>query len=160
MTKFDLEAARANREKFPHLTIFDTGEMLEPKLHRDLPNEWGKKGRKSGPVDFENDSCETELTLYACPSVVKDDTIVLSIDTSLMAELTIIVNDGDLGHIDHDGNPHFAFPEDLIEDTRDAVKSAMLRNEYDEPELWADTRASLIAVLDRFMELSMGGEDE
>jgi hypothetical protein len=95
MAVFDIEAAIAARRKDPQLTVFDTGEMLQPYV-------WSK-GVGAGKVDFDNDESGTELTLMVYPSAVDDETIVLEIDSALLRSLKIVVNDGTIGTVSEDG---------------------------------------------------------
>jgi hypothetical protein len=99
--KFDLDAAHQERIDNPGLSIFDSGEMLEPKLTPGSP----------GQVDFETDT-PFNLTVMAYPSSVEDDTVVLEIDSNLLSKLRIIVNDGDVARIDFDGTPTYGERDD------------------------------------------------
>ena len=89
MTRFNQEAAEAARAANPNLTIFDTGEMLEPKLHyRGTSTE--------GSVDFDNDESATICTVFAHPSTIEDDTTLVQIDTLAGSKFKVMLNDGQI----------------------------------------------------------------
>ncbi|MET0885368.1 MAG: hypothetical protein ABWX92_02865 [Mycetocola sp.] len=79
------------------LTKFDTGEVLEPHVHRD----------GSGNVDFENDESATELILMAKPydEGDLDDTNVVEIQSMGMARIAVQVESGPLVVFDDAGTP-------------------------------------------------------
>ena len=91
---FDKLAAVAARKANPKLTPYDTGEMLEPKLWV-FPGE--EDTTRYGNVDFDNDEGGTEFTIYAHPSHIEDDTILIQIETNAAQRIKIVVNDGVLG---------------------------------------------------------------
>jgi hypothetical protein len=70
------------------LTKFDTGEALEPRLHRD----------GSRKVDFDNDESATELVLSAKPYAEGDldDTNVVTIQSSGMTRIAVQIESGPL----------------------------------------------------------------
>jgi hypothetical protein len=103
MTKFNKDAAEAARKYSPDLSVFDTGEMLEPFYE--------KNGHKNGTVDYDDNAGSTVLTMSAYPSSVDDDTVIVQIDSSLFSRLKIVINDGDLVAIDTDGSAAFLTPE-------------------------------------------------
>ena len=54
--------------RYPDLSIFDTGEVLEPHAGRD------------GTVDFDNDESATILQIKVTDSETVDDTTVVNVD--------------------------------------------------------------------------------
>jgi hypothetical protein len=97
---FNLEAAQRSRAENPNLTVFDTGEMLEPFTHLD------GTGGKIGPVDFDDDESHTVLTVFAHPgslSTDDDDTTVVTINWEGLGKLRINLNDGEVATFDEDG---------------------------------------------------------
>lgn len=75
--------ARVNaRAANPKLSVFDTGEMLEPQVWPDA----------SGKVDFDDDASNTELTLWAHPSLLNEDTAVVQIESNAAERLHLIIN--------------------------------------------------------------------
>lgn len=102
---FNIESAMAARAANHDLTVFDTGEMLEPTYGYEGITSEDDAFRKTGLVDFDNDSSETMLTVFAHPSSIEDDTIILNIDSALAQRLRIVVNDGDVATIETDGTP-------------------------------------------------------
>lgn len=97
------DAARLHksRKENPKLTVFDTGELLEPELEESRAKATGLTV-KTGVVWFTNDESNPVLGIDAHPSQVDDDTIVLNIDTMGLAgqRIKIIVNDGVVAHFD------------------------------------------------------------
>lgn len=94
------EQRAAARAANPQLTVFDTGEMLEPMLHRD------GEGRPAGPVDFDDDEGHTVLTVFAHPGQLESDddsTTVVTIDWEGPGKLRINLNDGEVATFDEDG---------------------------------------------------------
>jgi quinolinate synthase len=128
MTKFDRYAAEAARKANPSMSIFDTGEMLEPLYE--------KNGHKNGTIDFDDASGSTVLTVSAYPSAEDDDTVIVQIDSGLFTRLKIVVNDGDLVAIDTEGNATF-----LTNEVQEAMSAA--RDVLDE----AGARDALIDLL-------------
>lgn len=87
MKRLSLEEAVLVRQINPALTVYDTGEMLEPKT-------WPQA---EGKVDFDDNESATIFIVFAHPSSIEDDTIVLNVDTlSSLYNLKIVVNDGDV----------------------------------------------------------------
>ena len=84
-----------SRKENPRLTVFDTGEMLEPALERETVTG-EDRARKTGVVEFTDDSSVPILQLSAFPSQLHDDTVVLQVDTMGLADekLMVVVNDG------------------------------------------------------------------
>lgn len=80
-----------SREKNPNLTVFDTGEMLEPICVVDEAT-----GRKTGAVIFEDDESHPVLVIDAGPSTMHDDTVVVQIDTDGLVgdKIMVVINDG------------------------------------------------------------------
>lgn len=82
------EAVRALQEaRTPNtkLTVFDTGEMLEPEATTE-----------PGVIEFTNDESIPILSVFAHPSSMHDDTVVLTVDTMGLVDdkLMIVINDG------------------------------------------------------------------
>ncbi|MCI4659700.1 hypothetical protein [Cryobacterium zhongshanensis] len=67
------------------LTPYDTGEILEPKVH----------GGTTGQVDFENEESSTMITVSARPTRGQDG-VTVTIDTQTDDLVTVVIN-GD-GH--------------------------------------------------------------
>jgi hypothetical protein len=66
------------------LTPYDTGEMLEPKVHPGT----------TGMVDFDDDESATVITLCAWPTEGVDDSVTVQIDTHGSDHVKIVINDG------------------------------------------------------------------
>jgi hypothetical protein len=97
---FDVESAVAARQANPRLTPYDTGEMLQPELWTSWRSDegWGDSPVDDfGKVDFENDEGGTELTVFAHPSTIEDDVILVQIDSGLARKIKVVLNDADLG---------------------------------------------------------------
>lgn len=79
------------RERNPKLTVFDTGEMLEP-----VAGVTGMSRDKTGVVEFTNDESIPIVSISAFPSKIHDDTVVVQIDTMALIDekLMVVVNDG------------------------------------------------------------------
>ena len=77
------------RKDYPNLTLFDTGEALQPKpwpvSSMQDDDDWGK-------VDFDNDEKATELTLSIGPSKTVDRMLDLDIEKGSYDGLMIYVN--------------------------------------------------------------------
>lgn len=65
------------------LTPYDTGEILEPKVH----------GGTTGQVDFDNDESSTMITVSARPTSGQDG-VTVTIDPHGDDKITVVVNDG------------------------------------------------------------------
>lgn len=83
--KLDVDATERARRENPSLTVFDTGEMLEPHY------EFGDS--KTGVVEFDDSEGATQLRVFAHPSGVDDDTIVVQIDTLATTKYIIMLNE-------------------------------------------------------------------
>jgi hypothetical protein len=129
MTLFDPEAAALRRALDPTLTVFDTGEMLEPIYHTHAIT-----AAKTGLVDFEDSTGELIATVCGHPSSTDDDTIILQIDAPLFQRLKLIINDGDAIAFDVEGRA-----EILVEEIRQATAAV-----NDNPE----TIGSLLDLLE------------
>ena len=79
---FDQKRAEQNRKDFPSLTVFDTGEQLEP-----VP--WHQR---NGKVDFNNDEMGTDFVVEIHPSKTVDRTAELCIDKLTWDGLMIYVD--------------------------------------------------------------------
>lgn len=79
MTAFDFATAQSAREQNPRLTVFDTGEVLEPHVG---PN---------GVVDFDNDESATVVQVSASPSTTIDETTSVTITEFTGALVEVIV---------------------------------------------------------------------
>jgi hypothetical protein len=66
------------------LTPYDTGAMLEPRVHPGT----------TGQVDFDDDESTTILTLSAFPTADQDDSVTVQIDTHGSDHVKVIINDG------------------------------------------------------------------
>jgi hypothetical protein len=123
MNTFNREAAEAARYNDPSLTIFETGEMLEPHLALEAPKPngplTGAPGPKTGTVDFDDSEGSTVLTMFAHPSTEDDNTVILEIDAPLFSRLKIVVNDGELAALDTEGNATF-----LTREIQEAIEAA------------------------------------
>lgn len=90
------------REKNPKLTVFDTGELLEPELEFTGGGQMLVTPPKTGVVWFTNDESNPVIGVDAHPSQVEDDTIVVNIDTMGLAgqRINVIINDSSIAHFD------------------------------------------------------------
>jgi hypothetical protein len=89
MSPFNTDAAQAARAANPLLSVFDTGEMLEPKIERTTDTV-----HKTGTVDFDNDESATICSIFAHPSTSEDDTTLIQIDTLAGGKFKVMLNDG------------------------------------------------------------------
>ncbi|MBG6106597.1 hypothetical protein [Frigoribacterium sp. CG_9.8] len=109
MSVLDLEATAAARAANPTLSVFDTGEMLEPTYAYGLAEKrdgyW-----KTGTVDFDNDEGATVFTIFAHPSTIDDDTTLIQIDTLAGDKFRIMLNDGTV----YFGNPQREAEDDTM----------------------------------------------
>jgi hypothetical protein len=101
MTIFDHDAADAARAKNPALTIFDTGQMLEPGLESESYLDTSgpinfNRTRHTGLVEFTNDENAPILVLFAQPSVTDDDTTLLNIQAPTGGRLKIVLDDTEI----------------------------------------------------------------
>lgn len=92
MTGFDYQSAAATRAKYPHLTVFDTNERLEPKPWSAQYDDTDDPADRLGRVDFDNDDV-TEFTVHARPSSIHPEHIVITIEelASDSGGLTVIL---------------------------------------------------------------------
>lgn len=105
--KLDIEATAAARQANPHLTPYDTGEVLIP-LNWVAPGDQSSRGADDyGKVDFDTNEGQSMLTVLVHPSALDDDTTVVEIDTLASGRFKIVLNDSDLynGNPDEDNNP-------------------------------------------------------
>ena len=65
------------------LTPYDTGEILEPRVHPGV----------TGQVDFENDESSTLITVSARPTSGNDG-VTVTIDTHNDDPVTVVINEG------------------------------------------------------------------
>lgn len=99
---FDLEGAQRARAERPGLTPYDTGEMLKPTT-------WGSESLtdhldRYGKVDFDDEEGFTALTVFAHPSSIHPQRLVLNIDATDLYDLEIVVNDNPLRTIVQKGS--------------------------------------------------------
>ena len=80
---FDHDAADAARGKNPQLTVFDTGQVLEPQIDHGQP----------GWVDFDNDESATVFRASAFPSVTEHDTTLVQIEALGGDRFELVLND-------------------------------------------------------------------
>ena len=104
MSGFNAESAAQSRAENPHLTVFDTGEMLEP--HTETEVWYALREVKTGTVRFDNEESSDVLSVFAHPSTIEDDTTVVQIDT-YGGRFKIMLNDAELynGDVDEDQAP-------------------------------------------------------
>lgn len=94
------ESRVAARKANPELTVFDTGEMLEP-------SRWGSPD--SDKVDFDDDNAMTHFTVFAHPSLRVDEMDVLQIDMQQdLIGLHLTVGDQPIATVTAEGEVHIA----------------------------------------------------
>ena len=96
MTRFNMEAAQAARYENPSLSIFDTGEILEPAYEYVESNSQAGAYRKTGTVDFYDGEGTNIASIFAHPSTIEDDTTLVQIDTPDGGKFKIMLNDGQI----------------------------------------------------------------
>lgn len=96
---FNFESAAAARAQNPHLTKYDTGEQLEPRIAEDI-----RSGAPvaSGLVHFDNDESATVFSVEGRPSGTHDETTVVKLETVTGGSFEIILDDRRifLGNVD------------------------------------------------------------
>lgn len=113
MTIFDHDAADRARAENPALTVFDTGQVLEPELDfmqvitpHPLPGTSPSSfPRKTGTVTFTNDESAPVLTVGAQPSVTDHDTTLVRIETPGGGRFKIVLNEREIWVGDVDDMP-------------------------------------------------------
>ncbi|MET0885669.1 MAG: hypothetical protein ABWX92_04390 [Mycetocola sp.] len=104
MTVFNHDAADKARAANPSLTIFDTGQMLEPKpettvtlIEHPYPGSAPSSvKRKTGVVEFTNEHNQPVLSVVAHPSLTDDDTTLVRIETPVGGRFKIVLNDREI----------------------------------------------------------------
>jgi hypothetical protein len=98
---FNYDAAATARANNPLLTVFDTGELMEPFLHQGAETN---TRAKTGKVDFDDELGTTIAIVSVYPSATEDATVVINIEASLNQRVAIVFNGGLVGHIETDAN--------------------------------------------------------
>jgi hypothetical protein len=109
MTVFNHDAADKARAENPALTVFDTGQVLEPALETGTysPGDAARtfRSQKTGLVTFTNDESTPVLTVRAQPSLTDDDTTLVLINSTGGGRFKIVVDDHEIwvGDVDELG---------------------------------------------------------
>jgi hypothetical protein len=131
------------------LTPYDTGEILEPKVH----------GGTTGQVDFDNDESSTMITVSARPTAGQDG-VTVTIDTHGDDKITVVVNDGAVinDSVDTDDDE----PDDLGYAMLGRYAAALLgsrEGDWNSNEMTEDI-ARYAAEISDFPALSGGDDDD
>ena len=94
------ESKRRARAANPALTVFDTGEMLEPVLEMGGYSPRATPGvapvvamRKTGTVEFTNDESAPVFKVFGHPSTTEEDTTVIQLDIDGPGLFKIVLGD-------------------------------------------------------------------
>jgi len=131
------------------LTPYDTGEILEPKVHSGT----------TGQVDFDNDESSTLITVSARPTAGQDG-MTVTIDSHGDDKITVVVNDGAV--INKTDSTDDAEPDDLSYAMLGRYAAALLGSragDWDSNEM-TEGIARYAAELADFPALSGGSDAE